>query len=112
VLKEKILYEETPAARPGSNAVNAPPRSEADAKQDWSGPHPVDIRLTLPLFFSRYYLTVLAGRERRSSDRLRADRRLHPLLKVGNVALFLVFGSVVGLALLSVIQLLAYWVLL
>lgn len=112
VLKEDTLYRETQIARPGSNAVNAPPPSETDAKRDWSGPHPVDIRLTLPLLSGRYFLTVLAGRERRSSERLRAERDQHPLLKTGNVVMFLLFGWLVGLALLSVLQLFSFWILL
>ena len=112
VLKEDTLYRETQIAPPGSNAVNAPPPNEADAKRDWSGPHPVDIRLTLPGFFGRYYLTVLVGRERRSADRLQAERGLYPLLKTGNVILFLFFGTLAGLALLSIVQLFSFWILL
>jgi len=112
VLKEKTLNGATPAVLPGSKAENTPPPSEADVKRDWSGAHPVDIRLTLPGFFGRYYLTVLVGRERRSTDRLQAERGLYPLLKTGNVILFLFFGTLVGLALLSIVQLLSFWILL
>jgi len=79
---EQSLSGETQDALPGANAETASPQSDAGAKQNWSGPHPVDIRLTIPLLSGRYYFTILAGHERRSADRLRADRRLHPLLKV------------------------------
>jgi hypothetical protein len=91
---------------------SAPRKGQPERVQDWSGTHPVDIRLTLPLLSGRYYLTVLAGRERRSAERLRAERDRHPLLKTGNVVLFLLFGTLVGLALLSTLQLLSYWILL
>jgi hypothetical protein len=64
--------------------------------------------MTIPLLVGSFYLTIVAGRERRSAERQRDERRLHSLLKIGNVVVFLVFGTVVGLALLSVFQLLLY----
>jgi hypothetical protein len=35
--------------------------------------HPIDIRLAIPLFDKGFYIVVLAGLERRSSKRLRAE---------------------------------------
>ncbi len=70
------------------------------------------MRLTIPMLVGSFYLTIVAGHERRSAERQRAERHLHPLLKIGNVVMFLVFGTVVGLALLSVFQLFFYRVFL
>jgi hypothetical protein len=36
--------------------------------------HPVNIRLSIPLLFKRFYFVVLAGPERRSRIRLKAER--------------------------------------
>ena len=44
----------------------------------------VDIRLSLPLFFDRYFMTIVAGRERRPGLRRKAERVFHPLGTVGN----------------------------
>lgn len=112
MLKEETLNREPPVPASRDSTSSAPRRSQSERVQDWSGTHPVDIRLTLPLLSGRYYLTVLAGRERRSAERLRADRARHPLFKFGNVVLILLFGTLVGLALLSTLQLLSYWILL
>lgn len=68
--------------------------------------HPVDIRLSLPLPFGRYYLTLVAGPERRSSDRLANDRRERPLMTFGNF-LFL-FASALGINCLALAGLLVY----
>ena len=46
----------------------------------WSGPHAVNIRLTIHLLTQSYYLTILAGPERRSNERLRRQREKHPLV--------------------------------
>ena len=44
----------------------------------------VDIRLSLPFFSQRYFLTVVAGRERRPAPRRKAERVFHPLGTLGN----------------------------
>lgn len=71
--------------------------------------HPVDLRMTLPLPGHPVFVSVLAGRERRSPERRWRERRLHPLHTLGNIVFmlsslagvyavalfaFLVFGSV------------------
>lgn len=47
--------------------------------------HPVDIRLSIPTPFGRFYLAILGGRERRSRARLATERRLRPLATTANV---------------------------
>ena len=65
----------------------------------------IDIRLSLPLVLSRYYITIVAGRERRSGARRSRDRDRHPLRTAGNLAFLLIvvvtlYGSAVLAALL------------
>lgn len=57
----------------------------ADAASQPVDPHPVDIRLSLPLPFRRFYLAVLAGGERRSPERLDAESRRRRLVRAANV---------------------------
>ena len=60
----------------------------------WGNDHPVNIRLSIPVFFARYYVTIVAGKERRSRERLASEYKKHSLLKVGNV-LFIVAVQIV-----------------
>ena len=48
----------------------------------------VDIRLSFPFFSERYFMTIVAGRERRPGLRRKAERVFHLLGTVGN-ALFM-----------------------
>ncbi len=57
-------------------------------------PHKVNIRISVPLLFGRYYLAVMAGSERRSSARRHAERVVNPLKTTGNLA-FVILGAVV-----------------
>lgn len=57
-------------------------------------PHPLDIRLSIPTPWGRYYFALFGGRERRSAARRASDRRLRPLATTAN-SLF--FGGVLGL---------------
>jgi len=50
--------------------------------------HPVDIRVSVPLPFGRYYLTLVAGPERRAAPRREDDRQRHPLSTLGNFLFF------------------------
>ncbi len=58
---------------------------EAAAAAVKFGDHPVDIRLSLPTLFNRYYLVLLAGHERRSKERRRIERARYPFAKVCNI---------------------------
>ena len=72
---------------------------------------PVDLRFGIPLPFGRYYVTLVAGKERRGTERLASERRKHPLLTFGNVAVFFGLGCVCGLALLALFQLASAYLL-
>lgn len=50
--------------------------------------HDVNIRVSMPWFGRRFYLTVVGGEERRPLDRLAEERKDHPLSTMAN-SLFL-----------------------
>jgi hypothetical protein len=74
----------------------------------WSANHPVNLRLSVPLpFLGSYYMTLVAGKERRSKVRLAEERKKHPIATAGNLLFFAAMGTIVGLALLYIIELAA-----
>ncbi|MBL4613340.1 MAG: hypothetical protein JKY27_00480 [Magnetovibrio sp.] len=67
--------------------------------------HPIDIRISLPFFHTRFYFTIVAGRERRPAHRRKDERQDFPLLTMGNAMFALgltTLFTVVGLAILIV----------
>jgi hypothetical protein len=56
------------------------------APKSWAPDHAVDIRISFPL--ARYFLTIVAGHERRDNIRIGQLRRAHPLRRVGNILFF------------------------
>ncbi len=85
---------------------------KAPGGEPWGNDHPVNIRLSIPLFVGRYYVTLVAGKERRSGERLESERKKHPLLKLGNIVVMAVCGTICGLIALSMFQLATAYVLL
>lgn len=61
----------------------------ADAATQTGDIHPIDIRLSLPLPFRRFYLAVLAGGERRSPQRIDAERRRRQVVRAANIVFVL-----------------------
>ena len=70
---------------------------------------PVNIRVFLPWFGRRFYMTVLAGEEKRSRERRKHERQKYPLRTVANVFFFIGLATLfymvalIGLALHSAI---------
>ena len=92
-----------------SGAIATPPEAEvADPPRDraWER-HPVDIRISIPLLVARYYITIVAGPERRSPTRLASERKKHPLLTLANVLVMLLFSTICGLGVFTLLQVLA-----
>ena len=83
---------------PGTVQRNAP------GGESWDR-HPVNLRFSIPLPFGRYYVTLVAGKERRSAERRAGERRKQPLLTFGNLAVFISAGCVCSLAVLALFQL-------
>jgi hypothetical protein len=76
---------------------------EALSARHW-GRHLINIRFSLPLPLARYYITVVADRERRSGARLSRERGHHPFRTAGNLLFLLItvvtlYGSAVVAAL-------------
>ncbi len=76
----------------------------ASSAVPWESDHPINIRLSIPLLIKRYYVTIIAGEERRTPERLSVERRKHPLVSRGNLVFFTLAGTVIGLACLAFIQ--------
>lgn len=72
----------------------------AAADRPWKT-HPVDIRFTIPLPFGRFYVTVVAGRERRSPARRASDGQGRELVRFGNVMFVLATVGVFYAALIT-----------
>lgn len=53
-----------------------------------SGRPAINIRVTAPLFWRRYFITFLAGPERRSEERLKEERARHAIWTVANICSF------------------------
>jgi hypothetical protein len=91
----------------GSDEASAEPtwamRTHPGA-QPWASDHPVNVRLSVPVFFGRYYVTIVAGKERRGPERRNIELRRHPLLTFGNVIFLAGVGVVVGLALFVLLK--------
>jgi hypothetical protein len=64
------------------------------AGHEWTSEHPLNIRMSIPLIFGRYYITVVAGKERRARARLALDKRQHPLDTPGNVVFLFLIGVI------------------
>ena len=77
----------------------------------WEGDHPVNLRLTLPLFKRRCYVTLIAGMERRGPERLVEERHKHPIATTGNVLVLAIFGIITGLAFLAAFQMASAYML-
>ena len=64
--------------------------------------HPVDIRLSIPLPFGRYYLALVLGPERRNDERREAERKARRIVTPANVLFILttvvMFYGVLGVA--------------
>ena len=69
------------------------------------GAHSVDIRLSIPTLFSRYYMVLLAGEERRDRARLTEEKRRHPFNKVAN---YLFIAFILGLGFYAAIMIEAF----
>lgn len=68
--------------------------------------HSIDIRLSLPLLFQRYYVVLICGPERRDRARRRRDRAAHQLARRTNVVFMTTLLLFSALSLLGMIYIL------
>ena len=95
-----------PVKDPATRDKEAEPAAGEPARA-WSENHGVNLRLSFPLFFARYYLTIVAGKERRSADRRKSERIKHPVATPGNMIFLGTAGVIIGLAVLTLMQFVA-----
>ncbi len=103
------LEQETREGLSDNSSVSS---RKAPGGEPWGNDHPVNIRFSIPLLFGRYYVTLVAGKEHRSGERLAGERKKHPLMKLGNLAVMAACGTICGLLALSMFQLAIAYVLL
>ena len=82
---------------------------EAPRAERWENHHTVNIRLSIPLFARRYYLTVIAGKELRSTERLAEEREKHPLATTANMIFLFTVGFILGGSCWIGLQAVAIW---
>lgn len=70
----------------------------------WTKDHPVNIRISIPLLFARYYFVIVAGKERRGPERRASERLKHPLLTYGNVIFISALSTLFGFAVLALLH--------
>ena len=92
-LPDEIHSSLTPDIKEALAEAVAPPR--------WID-HPIDIRLSIPLPFGRYYLALVLGPERRNEERRKAERSARRVMTPANVLFILtiivLFYGVLGIA--------------
>ena len=94
---ETRLAEETPEGFYGDSSASG--RNDP-GDEPWRNDHPVDIRLSIPFLFARCYVTIVAGKERRSRERLASEYAKRSLLKAGNVIVIVAVQIICCVALL------------
>ncbi len=80
-------------ATPSIPHPGAPDPDAARVAAAWSRKHHVDIRLSVPFFGRRFYLTVVSGGEKRGNERRKQDRHHYPLRTAANIFFFVGSGA-------------------
>ncbi len=96
---ETRLAEQTPE---GFECESSALVRKSPGGEGWGNDHPVNIRLSIPVFFARYYVTIVAGKERRSRERLASEYKKHSLMKCGNLLAIVSLQIICCLALLFI----------
>ena len=91
--EDVTLEEAEPAA--GKQETQTP-AEQAETGEAW-GTHPINIRITIPLPFGRWFFTFIGGPERRAPERRAKEREKHPLMTFGNVVFLFAIGTILGL---------------
>lgn len=98
VRAEQLIRDIDPVVRETLSPAQEEAIRAAAGRNPWAT-HPIDIRLTLPLPFGRFYVTFVAGRDRRSPARRSLDRNMHRLDRFGNLIFVMsCFGALAALS--------------
>lgn len=108
LLVERRMWRDGEVARAQIAAVpSLVPRPRAETQsagagaRRWTGDHVVDLRASIPLPGGRWYVTVLAGRERRNADRLALKGQTHWLRRA--VVYMLIMSALLWIAVCAII---------
>ncbi len=63
-----------------------------------AGRYPINLRMTIPFFPRKLFITIIVGQEKRGRDRLAEERARHPINTWGNVLTVTVTLAVVSVA--------------
>jgi len=77
---------------------------QAFASRSWNR-HPLDLRISVPIPGLRFYLVLLAGRERRSKKRLRSEKSTYVLWTPSNIIFLIGFLIVLSTSCFSTFSL-------
>ncbi len=69
--------------------------------------HPVDVRLSIPFLWRRFYFVLLAGPERRSVERRKYERARRPVRVIADMILLALFFVLLLPAVVGSIQLIS-----
>ncbi|MDH3663873.1 MAG: hypothetical protein OEU92_28305 [Alphaproteobacteria bacterium] len=87
---------ETPAEQGDAEASEQhrdAPRPKVYARE-WSSNHAINLRVSIPLLFGRWYVTLVAGPEKRSKQRRVEERSKHSLETGGNLMFLFSIGTI------------------
>ena len=90
--------DDTPPTTPARGDGAEDSGSAAESKE-WTDQHAVNLRLSVPLPFFPFYVTIVAGKERRSGQRRKEERRKHPIFTAGNLLVMGYGAAVLAIAL-------------
>ena len=96
---ETRLAEETPE---GFDCDSSASGRKSPGGECWGNDHPVNVRLSIPFLFARFYVTIVAGKERRSRERRTSEYKKHSLMKCGNLLAIVSLQIICCLALLYI----------
>ena len=98
-----ITQDDGVVAATGASEVVTP------TAERWGNHHTVNIRRSIPWFACRYHLTVIAGKELRSTERLAEEREKHPLATTANMIAMFTVGFILGGSCWIGLQAVATW---
>lgn len=104
---ESAVNTQSDVLEEGSTLPEGMASGDQTQAKAWTSDHPVNIRVSLPFFGKRFYLTLVAGQERRPVERLRAERAKNPLATRANIIFLGTCGIIAGLAVVAVFQMLS-----
>ncbi|MEL6963075.1 MAG: hypothetical protein AAFO01_09990 [Pseudomonadota bacterium] len=94
---------EHPQRQTGPDEASPETSGNSDAyPREWNGNHRINLRATLPLPSGSWYVTLVAGPERRQKGRRQEERKKHPLETVPNLLLLLSVGMLSAALLLTI----------